>query len=127
MSGVHELDGSDVGQVKPHAEEGPSESFSSDPTWTFARAEDELTIVHPRQSGGCALKVVLNATVRTFAFRDAAAAMKFQSDMETLLTHTGWSFVGFSPDRRGRRDRRQLPRANERRRWWTDGWLFSND
>jgi len=51
--------------------------------------------------------------------------VRFQADMETLLTHTGWSFVGFQPERRGRRDRRTMPRMNERRRWWTDGWLFS--
>ena len=95
-----------------------------DPTWTFARAADELTIVRPADSEGRALIVALNDTPRRFTFRGERDTIRFQTDMETLLTHTGWSFVGFSPERRGRRDRRAMPRINERRRWWTDGWLF---
>jgi hypothetical protein len=96
-----------------------------EPTWTFVRETDELTIVRRVDSGGCALIVVLNETPRTFAFRDEHTTVRFQSDMETLLTHTGWSLVGFKPERRVRRDRRALPRTNERRRWWTDAWVFS--
>ena len=90
-----------------------------------ARAEDELTIVRPAASQGCSLVVVLNDSPKTYTFRDERSMVRFQADMETLLTHTGWSFVGFQPERRGRRDRRTMPRMNERRRWWTDGWLFS--
>ena len=52
------------------------------------------------------------------------ARERFKADMETLLLHTGWSFVGFTPERRNRGDRRSFPRITERRRWWTDGWLF---
>jgi len=98
---------------------------AQDPAWTFARETDELTIVRRVDSDGCALIVVLNETPRTFTFQDERATVRFQTDMETLLTHTGWSFVGFKPERRVRRDRRTLPRTNERRRWWTDAWLFS--
>jgi hypothetical protein len=90
--------------------------------WTFARAGDELTIARPGQSG-LLLIVTLNDSSRTFTFPDEKATMRFQADMETLLTHTGWSFVGFLPERRNRRDRRTFPRLAERRRWWTDGWL----
>jgi hypothetical protein len=97
----------------------------SNPAWTFARAGDELTIVRPAESQGCALIVVLNDSPRTYTFPDERAMVRFQADMETLLTHTGWSFVGFQPERRVRPDRRTMPRINERRRWWTDGWLFS--
>ena len=103
---------------------GAPQAASHDPTWTFARAADELTIVRPAESQGCALIVVLNESPRTYTFRDEREMVRFQADMESLLTHTGWSFVGFQPERRGRRDRRSMPRINERRRWWTDGWLF---
>jgi hypothetical protein len=92
-------------------------------TWTFARAGDELTIVRPSEAHGRLLVVTLNDSSRTFTFPDEQASMRFQADMETLLTHTGWSFVGFLPERRNRRDRRSFPRLTERRRWWTDGWL----
>lgn len=112
ISGVQELD---------ETETAPA---AVDRCWTFARDEDELTIVHPRHSHGRLLIVMLNDLPRTYRFRDEQASRRFQSDMETFLTHTGWSFIGFTPERRTRRDRRQFPRINERRRWWTDGWLF---
>jgi hypothetical protein len=125
MSAV-ENQGSGVrpGAPPSHGDDGQRRP-AQDPTWTFAREADELTIVRTVDSDGCALIVVLNETARTFAFRDEVAAVRFQSDMETLLTHTGWSLVGFEPERRVRRDRRTLPRPNERRRWWTDAWVFS--
>jgi hypothetical protein len=94
-----------------------------DETWTFARAGDELAIVRPSQAHGRLLVVTLNDSSRTFTFPDEQATVQFQADMETLLTHTGWSFVGFLPERRNRGDRRSFPRFTERRRWWTDGWL----
>jgi hypothetical protein len=95
---------------------------SENATWTFARAGDELTIVRPGEAGHL-LVVTLNDSSRTFTFPDEKATMRFQADMETLLTNTGWSFVGFLPEHRNRRDRRSFPRLIERRRWWTDGWL----
>jgi len=120
-----------VGGVTPDAhaplEERQQQPPRQDPTWTFARAADELTIVRPANAEGCDLVVTLNQLPRTFTFRDEQATTRFQSDMETLLTHTGWSFVGFRPERRTPGDRRNLPRTDERRRWWTDGWLFFGD
>lgn len=83
-----------------------------------------MTVVRPANTNRCTLTVTLNDAPRTYVFRDERALLRFQTDMETLLTHTGWSFVGFLPERRYRRDRRAQPRINERRRWWTDGWLF---
>lgn len=97
---------------------------NDDPTWTFAREVDELTLVRPKHSHGLLLVVTTNGSSRTFTFPSETATEKFKADMETLLLRTGWSFVGFTPDRRGRRDRRTFPRPIERRRWWTDGWLF---
>lgn len=99
-------------------------SSSQDPTWTFARAGDELRLVRPKHSHGLLLIVTMNASSRTYTFTSETATERFKADMETFLLHTGWSFVGFTPDRRGRRDRRTFPRPIERRRWWTDGWLF---
>jgi hypothetical protein len=120
----HESSGATPGRASTHGESGQRQA-AQDPTWTFAREADELTIVRPADSDGCALIVALNETPRTFAFPDERTTVRFQSDMETLLTHTGWSLVGFKPERRVRRDRRTLPRTNERRRWWTDAWVFT--
>lgn len=111
-----------VGQVTP-GDRQPHAS-SDDPSWTFAREADELTIVRPKQSHGRLLLVTMNDSTRTFTFPTETAAAQFKADMETLLLHTGWSFVGYMPECRGRRDRRTFPRPTERRRWWTDGWLF---
>lgn len=58
---------------------------------------------------------------KAYRFSDTAALERFQQDMERMLLGTGWSFVGFSPERRAGRDRRGWPRLTERRRWWTDG------
>ena len=98
-------------------------------TWTFVRGdagEEHLTIVRvggpdDEADEGIHLVVTTNGTARSFNFTDREAARRFQSDMEALLLRTGWSFVGFSPERRTGRDRRGFPRLNERRRWWTDG------
>ena len=98
-------------------------------TWTFIRgdaAEEQLTMVRvggadDEPDGGVHLVVTTNGTSRSFDFTDARAARRFQSDMEAMLLRTGWTFVGFAPERRTGRDRRGFPRLNERRRWWTDG------
>ena len=58
---------------------------------------------------------------RSYYFADIVPLVRFQDDMEAFLLQTGWSFAGFSPDRRTGRDRRTFPRLTERRRWWTDG------
>jgi hypothetical protein len=117
-----------TGVVEPDglvaSEDCQHQPSSDDPTWTFAREGDELMLARPKHSHGLLLVVTMNKSSRTFTFPSDAAAERFKSDMESLLLHTGWSFVGFTPDRRGRRDRRTFPRPIERRRWWTDGWLF---
>jgi len=110
------------GQLATHDHQQPRSS--DDPTWTFARDADELTIVRPPHAQERLLIVTLNDAPRTYTFPTDAAREQFKADMETLLLHTGWSFVGFTPERRNRRDRRTFPRVTERRRWWTDGWLF---
>jgi hypothetical protein len=117
-AGVVEPDGQVATDDRQHQ---PS---SEDPRWTFARAGDELMLVRPKYSHGLRLVVTMNDSSRTHTFTSETATERFKADMETFLLHTGWSFVGFTPDRRGRRDRRTFPRPIERRRWWTDGWLF---
>ena len=66
------------------------------------------------------LTVVTDGTARTYRFTTLDRLVRFQSDMESLLLRTGWSFSCFSPDRRSGGERRGFPRIAERRRWWTD-------
>jgi len=90
--------------------------------WTFARGDELLRISRQPVEDGTMLVVAGDGAPRSYFFRDLTRLEIFQRDMETLLLKTGWSFRVYSPDRRGRRDRRGWPRpANDRRRWWTDG------
>jgi hypothetical protein len=89
--------------------------------WTFRRRSDQLLLRREQSTTGVNLVVVENGTSRSFAFTDINRLIAFQGDMEAFLVRTGWTFVAFTPDRRSGRDRRQMPRMTERRRWWTDG------
>ena len=91
-----------------------------DPVWTFRRRSEQLQLRREETANGVNLIVTENGTPRSFAFTDLDRLIAFQSDMEAFLVRTGWSFVAFAPDRRTGRDRRQMPRLTERRRWWTD-------
>jgi hypothetical protein len=71
--------------------------------------------------------VTENGTPRSFFFSDLDRLVAFQADMEAFLVRSGWSLLGFSPDRRRGRDRRHFPRPTERRRWWTDGVLTGSE
>lgn len=90
--------------------------------WTFSRGDERLSISREDSPDGVTLIVDGGGTPRSYVFRDLDRVDIFQQDMETLLLKTGWTFRGFAPDRRTGRDRRGWPRrANDRRRWWTDG------
>jgi hypothetical protein len=92
------------------------------PVWRFSRGDETLTISREPVDEGVMLVVAGDGAPRSYYFRESARLEIFQRDMETLLLKTGWSFQEFSPDRRAGRDRRGWPRrANDRRRWWTDG------
>jgi hypothetical protein len=92
------------------------------PVWTFVRGSDRLEISRDAVDDGVMLTMTGEGTPRSYFFREASRLDIFQRDMETLLLKTGWSFVGFSPERRIGGDRRGWPRkADDRRRWWTDG------
>jgi hypothetical protein len=92
------------------------------PVWAFIRGDDRLEISRVEIDDGVMLTVAGEGTPRSYFFRDGYRLDVFQRDMETLLLKTGWSFANYSPEKRGPRDRRGWPRkANDRRRWWTDG------
>ena len=90
--------------------------------WTFSRGADILRITRQVLDDGTVLAIAGDGEPRSYFFSDVDRLEVFQKDMETLLLKTGWSFVSFTPDRRAGLDRRGWPRrANDRRRWWTDG------
>jgi hypothetical protein len=88
---------------------------------TFRRRQDVLAISREQTDQGYQLVVTECGRPRTFSFNDLARLTTFQRDMEAFLVRTGWTLADFTPDRRTREDRRDLPREdNDRRRWWTD-------
>jgi hypothetical protein len=90
--------------------------------WQFSRGAERLQITRQPLDDGTALIVGNGAAPRSYFFSDPARLETFQNDMETLLLKTGWCFLSFAPDQRAGQDRRGFPRrANDRRRWWTDG------
>jgi hypothetical protein len=92
------------------------------PIWNFVRGDETLTITRQNAEQGTVLVVAGDGAPRSYFFKELARLEVFQRDMETLLLKTGWSFSVYAPDRRRGRDRRGWPRrANDRRRWWTDG------
>src|SRR5690242_7456035 len=93
----------------------------TDSVWTFGRREERVRLRREETSDGLLLVVDENGTPRSYSFHDLNSLIAFQNDMEAFLVRTGWSLLEFSPDRRSGIDRRQFPRMEERRRWWTDG------
>jgi hypothetical protein len=93
-----------------------------DTIWVFAQQSRRLELRRQETEEGVFLTVTGDGPPRSYFFRDLSALVAFQSDMETFLLKTGWSFEAFTPERRSGRDRRLFPRVdNDRRRWWTDG------
>ena len=96
--------------------------------WTFVRGDEgaeRLTIARDLEVRRPRVRLIVNAqdAARSFDFADITEAVRFQSDMESFLLKTGWSFMAFAPERRTGADRRGFPRCDERRRWWTDGTI----
>jgi hypothetical protein len=89
--------------------------------WTFIKAENRLEVCRQETAEGAVLVITENSGSRSYKFQNEAALIRCQADMEKFLLRTGWTFLGFSPDRRTGRERRRFPRLLERRRWWTDG------
>jgi len=90
-------------------------------SWTFRRGDDQLVLERHHEDSGFALVIITNGTVSNIPFQEESALTVFQTDMEELLVHTGWTLQACQPERRRKRDRRSFPRVtNDRRRWWTD-------
>jgi hypothetical protein len=89
--------------------------------WTFVKADSRLEVSRQETEEGAILIITEDTGSRSYKFGSAAALVRCQADMEKFLLRTGWTFLGFSPDRRTGRERRRFPRLLERRRWWTDG------
>ena len=87
--------------------------------WTFGRGDERVRI--GRGSDTCDLVVMTAANQpRRYSFKDWATLKAFQADIEARLLNTGWTLLQYSPERRRGRDRRDRPRHEDRRRWWTD-------
>src|SRR5438046_138765 len=98
-----------------------------DQAWIFESPGGQRLEIRRRDTtDGLLLVITGEAAPRSYFFRDLQALTGFQSDMESFLLGKGWKFVGFSPERRRGRDRRQWPRVSERRRWWTDNPAISD-
>jgi hypothetical protein len=105
-------------------DDGLSLPPGGEPTWVFSRGSERLELCRRDSEDGLLLVVTGEGSPRSYRFTEMLALVNFQCDMEAMLLKTGWTFVGFSPERRKGRDRRTFPRLTERRRWWTDGQIW---
>jgi hypothetical protein len=87
--------------------------------WTFGKGKERISLGSRPES--TVLVVVRGRDeVREYRFADVSGLRVFQTDMEGFLRKTGWTLLKFHPERRRReRDRRSVPRLDDRRRWWT--------
>lgn len=90
--------------------------------WSFSRGEEQLEVHRKSTAEGFLLTVNGDGPPRTYFFEHEDKLEEFQHDFEKFLIGTGWLLLGFSPERRGGRERRHFSRLlTDRRRWWTDG------
>jgi hypothetical protein len=91
--------------------------------WTFERGSERLIVRRRAEPHAFAIEIESSdGAPRLHRFDEEDQFLVFQSDLQYMLVHSGWTLVEFEPDRRMGRDRRGFPRKhNDRRRWWTDG------
>jgi hypothetical protein len=90
-------------------------------TSMFQRGDERLMLQRYDEQEGPALVITNAEGSRSVPFKELAALVTFQANMEQFLVRTGWSLATFEPERRRYQDRRLFPRVNpDRRRWWTD-------
>jgi hypothetical protein len=90
--------------------------------WTFVRDGHQLEIRRTPTETGILVGIHGDGAPRMSLFTDLDRLDAFQADFEKFLLATGWSFIGFSPERRTGQERRHYSRLlTDRRRWWTDG------
>jgi hypothetical protein len=88
----------------------------------FQRGDERLVLQRYDEQEGLALVITNAEGSRSVSFKEFAALVTFQANMEQFLVRTGWSLATFKPERRRYQDRRLFPRVQpDRRRWWTDG------
>ena len=88
-----------------------------DRVWAFARKGSRMAVIRRDDAGDVKLVIAAGGRApKTYSFDEEARLNSFQSDMQEFLLRTGWSFLGFRPERRGQfRDRRNAGRMRERR------------
>jgi hypothetical protein len=79
-----------------------------DPHWTFARRGETLTISRQHTAEGLLLVVTDNGVAQSYFFNHIAPLTTFQVEMEAALIRNGWTFIDFSPERRGASAGRRL-------------------
>jgi hypothetical protein len=91
---------------------------SADQIWVFVRHEQRLELRRRQAPAGPMFEIDGDGPPRTYSFTSLDALTTFHRDMELFLIRTGWSLVGYSPERRVLRDRRKVLRtmAPDRRR-----------
>lgn len=100
----------------------PIHPYVEEQIWTFTREGHQLDIKRTPTDDGILLGVTGDGPARSYFFDDLSKLERFQADFEKFLLGTGWTFLAFSPERRGGRERRHFSRLlTDRRRWWTDG------
>jgi hypothetical protein len=100
----------------------PITGLVEEQVWSFSRNGELLEIKRTPATDGFLLGVNGDGPPRTYFFAELPRLEQFQADFEKFLLGTGWTFLGFSPERRTGRERRHFSRLlTDRRRWWTDG------
>jgi hypothetical protein len=94
-------------------------TVTGDYIWVFERHGERCEIRRAGQpEHDAVLTVTRGGAVESYAFRDVSALILFQGELEALLLAAGWSFLGFSPDRRNGQRPPARHRTSERRRPW---------
>jgi hypothetical protein len=82
-------------------------------SWLFAKGPSSVRIM---RTGVLAVAVCGPGRIRRFlSFPDDSELVIFLRDTEYALSSAGFRFRGYAADRRRHAERRQMPRATERR------------
>src|SRR6476646_9644116 len=78
--------------------------------WTFERGSERLIVRRRTEPDAFAIEIETGDGVpRAHRFEEEDQFLVFQSDLQYMLVHSGWTLVEFEPDRRKGRDRRGFP------------------
>jgi hypothetical protein len=99
-----------AGHDRPAFDGLPLEMIA-DQIWTFARHDQRLELRRRHTPDGLLFEIHGDGPTRSYPFANLDALVPFHRDMEWFLLRTGWSLVGYSPERRLLRDRRKVLRT----------------